>query len=109
MRTAAEGTASGTTNAAAAAFVIYHDPDAGDDAADRYNQAAVLLLEAGLWYTEVKGDVQDEVDRLAGVTDSMLPRFFLGDPTASDWVSQPGENNGGPRWLKEKVAELSGG
>ena len=26
---------------------------------------------------------------------------------ASDWTPEPGVNNGGLRWLKEKVAELS--
>ena len=114
----AEG--SGTTNPAAASaspaeappavsFVIYHDPDAGDDAVDRYNQAVQLLTSGRIQHSQVIGDVQAEVDRLAGVTDSVLPRFFLGDPTASDWASEPGENNGGLRWLREKVAELSEG
>ena len=93
----------------AASFVIYHDPEAGDDAVDRYNQGVKLLKDASLSYTEVVGDVQDDVDRLAGVTGSVLPRFFLGDPTAEGWVSKPKENNGGLRWLKGKVAELSGG
>ena len=37
--------------------------------AARYNQATALLTEAKIAYTEVAGDVQDEVDRLAGVTD----------------------------------------
>ena len=91
----------------AVSFVIYHDPDASSEAVDRYNQAVALLAAAGIAYTEVIGDVQDEASRLAGVTDSVLPRFFLGDPTAPDWTSQPKVNNGGLRWLKGKVAELS--
>ena len=37
----------------------------------------------------------------------MIPRFFLGDPTDEDWVSETKANNSGLRWLKEKVAELS--
>ncbi len=90
-------------------FVIYHDRDAGDEAVDRYNQAIALLDEAGILYNQVFGDLQDKVDQLAGVTGSVLPRFFYGDPTAEDWVSEPGENNGGLRWLKEKVTELSSG
>ena len=92
----------------AVSFVVYHDPDAGDEAVDRYNQGVKLLTDAGIAYSEVKGDVQEDVDRLAGVTDSVIPRFFLGDPTSADWVSKPRENNGGLRWLKEKVAELTG-
>ena len=114
----AEGTASGTTAqrtggtgsadpTPAVSFVIYYDPDGGAAAVDRYNQAVALLKEAGISYSEVTGDVRAEVDRLAGVTNSIMPRFFFGDPTAADWVSQPGENNGGLRWLKRKVAELS--
>ncbi len=93
----------------AVSFVIYYDPNAGAAAADRYNQATALLTEAGIAYSEVVGDVQDEVDRLAGVTNSIIPRFFLGDPTSPDWVSEPRVNNGGLRWLKQKVAELSDG
>ena len=91
----------------AVSFVIYYDPDGGAAEVDRYDQAVALLKEAGISYSEVRGDVRAEVDRLAGVTNSIMPRFFLGDPTASDWTSQPGENNGGLRWLKQKVAELS--
>ena len=89
-------------------FVIYYDPDAGDAAAARYDQAVALLTGAGISYGEVRGDVRAEVDRLAGVTNSIIPRFFLGDPTAPDWVSEPKGNNGGLRWLKQKVAELGG-
>ncbi len=78
-------------------------------AVDRNNQATTLLDDAGILYNQVFGAVQDRVDRLAGVSDSVLPRFFSGDLTAADWVSEPGENNGGLRWLREKVAELSEG
>ena len=98
----------------AAYFVIYYnpsafyDPNAWDASADRYIQGVRLLTDAGIAYSEVTGDVQADVDRLAKVTDSTLPRFFLGDPTAADWVSQPGNNNGDLHWLKQKVAELSG-
>ena len=102
---------SGTTNPAAEApavsFVIYHDPDAGDDSVDRYNEARKLLSDAGFTYTEVKDATQADVDRLAGVAGSVMPRFFLGDPTDAGWTPEPGANNGGLRWLKKKVAELS--
>ena len=90
----------------AVSFVIYYDPNAGDAAVDRYNQAVALLNDAGISYSEVRGDVQAEVDRLAGVTNSIIPRFFLGDPTEQGWVSETKVNNGGLRWLKAKVAEL---
>ena len=102
------GNAEMLTSAAATGFVIYHDPNAGDAAVDRYNQGVKALKDASISYSEVTGDVQDDVDRLAGVTGSVLPRFFLGDPTAEGWVSETKVNNGGLRWLKKKVAELSG-
>ena len=105
--TAAVAAADPPAETPAVSFVVYHDPDAGDEAVDRYNQGVKLLTDAGIAYSEVKGDVQAEVDRLAGVTDSVLPRFFLGDPTGDGWASKPRENNGGLRWLKEKVAELN--
>ena len=92
----------------AAVFMIYHDPDGGAAALNRYNEAVKLLTDAGIAYSEVVGDVQADVDRLAGVTNSVMPRFFLGDPTDAGWTSQPKANNGGLRWLKAKVAELSG-
>ena len=94
-------------SAPAVVFVIYHDPDAGAAVVNRYNQAVKLLTDAGIAYTEVVGDVQDDVDRLAGVTGSVIPRFFLGDPTEDGWTSQPKVNNGGLRWLKAKVSELT--
>lgn len=90
------------------AITIYLDPDAGHAAMSRYKEAIPLLDEAGITYSEVTGDVQEDVDRLAGVTNSVIPRFFLGDPTDADWVSRPGENNGGLRWLKQKLGELGG-
>ncbi len=54
---------------------------------DRYNEAVALLKDAGISYSEVRDDVQEEVDRLAGVTGSVIPRFFLGDPTDENWAS----------------------
>ena len=65
--------------------------------------AAVLSVSPRV---EVSGRVADEAGRLAGVTGSVMPRFFLGDPTAADWVSEPGVNNGGLRWLQRKLIEL---
>ena len=44
---------------------------------------------------------------MSGVTDSVLPRHFQGNPADEDWVSKPKVNTGGLRWLKGKVAELS--
>ena len=72
------------------------------------HQAVALRIEVGIAHSEVVGGVQDEAGRLAGVTDSVMPRFFQGDPTASDWVSQPRVHNGGLRRLKGNVAEVSG-
>ena len=87
-------------------FVIYHDPNAGPAAVRRYNQATALLTSTRTSFSAVAGDVHDEVDRLAGVTNSILPRFFLGDPTAPGWgPSQPKVNNGGLRWLRSVVKQ----
>ena len=88
-------------------IVIYHDPNAGAAAVGRYNEAIELLKAARIPYTQVLGDVQAKVDELAGVTGSVLARFFLGDPTAEGWTSQPKVNNGGLRWLKTKIQELT--
>ena len=89
-----------------ASFVIYHDPNAGAAAVNRYNQAIALLSSSGISYFEVSGDVQDEVNALAGVANSVLPRFFLGDPEGSDWgPPQAKVNNGGLKWLRSKLAE----
>ena len=85
-------------------FHVYYDPDG--DAADqeRLEEARDLLADVDTTHIETSGTAT--VDQLAGVTDSVLPRFFLGDPTGSGWESQPGTNNGGLRWLKRKLAEL---
>ena len=92
------------TSAPTIVIFIYHDPGAGAAALDRYNQAVQLLTSASITYIAVTGDVQGDVDRLAGVTDSVLPRFFLGDPTGEGWTSQVKMNNGGLRWLRDYVA-----
>ena len=109
----AEGVASGTTAARTGnstgqsddvSFVIYHDPDAGDAAVHRYEQAIALLKASERSYAVRTVTGTGEVDRLAGVTDSIMPRFFLGDPTAPGWgPSQPRVNNGGLRWLRSVV------
>ena len=89
----------------AATFVIHHDTGAA--AVNRYDQAVALVTKAGLAYTGVTGDVQEDVDQLARVTNSVMPRFFLGDPTSDGWTSYTKVNNGGLRQLKNKGAELS--
>ena len=88
-----------------AAFTIYHD--AGDSAAvARYNTAVTLLDAAGQSYTVRRVTGTSEVDRLAGVSGSVMPRFFEGDPAAGGWgPSQPGVNNGGLRWLRSKLPQ----
>ena len=98
---------SGQADEETVSFVIYYDPDAGAASASRYNQAKALLDEAGISYTEVTGDVYADVLRLTGLSKSIIPRFFLGDPTEAGWTPQIKVNNGGLRWLKAKVAELA--
>ena len=95
-------------SAPAPSFTIYHDPNAGSVAVNRYNQATTLLSNAGISYTVVSGDVRAEASQLAGVARSVMPRFFLGDPTEDGWTSVLKGNNGGLRWLKQKAQELSG-
>ena len=112
----AEGTASGTTAAATgnsggqtqqgddADFVIYHDPAGGAAAVDRYGQATALLNASERSYAVRTVTGTAEVDPLAGVTGSVMPRFFLGDPAAPGWgPSQPRVNNGGLRWLRSML------
>ena len=93
--------------APAAGVVIYHDPSAGAAEVRRYHEARALLAGARIPYTEVTGAVHDDAARLAGLSNSVMPRFFLGDPTAAGWVPQPKSNNGGLRWLRHKITELS--
>ena len=114
----AEGVASGDTGAAgrepeapaapaAPRFVIYHD--ASDPAAvARYEKGVQALGDAGVSHV-TRHSSSAEVDPLAGVTHSIMPRFFFGDPAAPGWgPSQPKVNNGGLRWLKAHLATLSG-
>ncbi len=42
-----------------------------------------------------RGDVLDDVDRPAGMTNSVIPRFFLGNPTDDGWTLQSKVNNSG--------------
>ncbi|MDE0176287.1 MAG: fibronectin type III domain-containing protein [Defluviicoccus sp.] len=112
----AEAQATGRTGSAAAdgeaavasaefSFTIYHDPKAPDGAVSRFEEAERLLTAAGRQYVTVSGPVAEDVDSLAGVENSVLPRFFLGNPAAEGWTSQPGVNNGGLRWLRSVLAK----
>ena len=98
---------SGTTSAAPAApaqFAVYHD--ASDSATTgRYDEGIRALETASVSYV-VRSATRAQVSTLAGVSSSVMPRFFFGDPTAPGWPSQPRVNNGGLQWLKGKVAEL---
>jgi len=86
-------------------FTVYHDPDSGAAAVARYDTGVGLLREARQAFTVHDVTGTDKVDRLAGVEDSVLPRFFLGNPAAEDWTSEPGVNNGGLKWLRSVLAE----
>ena len=98
---------SNLTTEPAVSYVIYHDPNYGAAAVSRYNQAVALLQAAGTPYTEVTANGRARPGRLAGVTNSVMPRFFLGDPTSAGWTSEPGVNNGGLRWLREQLPSNS--
>ena len=109
----AEGTASGTTASATgtgqAQFTVYHDPrpsDASAAAGNRYDSGVALLDAASRTYAVRTVSGAGEVDQLAGVENSVLPRFFLGDPTEEGWgPSEPGVNNGGLKWLRKVLQE----
>ena len=91
---------------AAPRFLIYHDPGAGAGAVERYHRAIALLRSSGRAYTVRTVTGTGEVERLAGVSGSVIPRFFLGDPTVLGWgPSQPQVNNGGLRWLISVLAQ----
>ena len=98
----ARNEANGTTHAALA---VYHDADHSAGAVSRYDTAVGLLTAAGRAYTARNVTGTSEVDRLAGISNSVMPRFFLGDPEDPDWASEPGVNNGGLRWLRSVLAE----
>ena len=98
---------SGTTSAAPAApaqFAVYHDAS-DPQATGRYDEGIRALDAADLSYV-VRSATRAQVSSLAGVSNSVMPRFFFGDPTTPGWTSQPKVNNGGLQWLKSKVAEL---
>ena len=91
---------------AAPSFIVYHDPEQPGAAVDRYDTAVGLLTNAGRSYTLRNVTGTSEVDRLAGVSNSVLPRFFLDDPEEEGWgPSEPGVNNGGLKWLRSVLAE----
>ena len=93
----------------APAFTVYHDPNAGDAAVNRYETAVGLLDAADRSWAMRTVTGTGEVDRLAGVSGSVLPRFFLGDPAEEGWgPSEPGVNNGGLKWLRSALADLPG-
>ena len=87
-------------------FTIYHDPDGPAEAVGRY-ETAVALLDAGYWRYRVRTVTgTSEVERLAGVSDAVLPRFFLGDPEDAGWgPAQAAVNNGGLEWLRSQIGE----
>lgn len=86
-------------------FTIYHDPASPAGALGRYDEAVRLLIAAGRQFVVRNVTGSGEVDRLAGLSNSVMPRFFLGDPTDPAWgPSQPGVNNGGLRWLRAQLA-----
>ena len=98
----------GATGRSAPAFTVYHDPNAGAAALRRYGTAVELLEAAGQAYAVRTVAGTGKVDGLAGVSNSIMPRFFLGDPENPGWgPAQAKINNGGMRWLRGKLAALS--
>ncbi len=92
--------------AAPAAFTVYHDPNAGAAAVTRYQTAVGLLGAAGQSYTVRTVSGTAKVDDLAGVSGSVLPRFFLGDPEAEGWgPARAKVNNGGLKWLRSALGQ----
>ena len=88
-------------------YTIYHDASISG-AGGRSTQAETALAAANLLYKTVTVSGTAEVDRLAGVSNSVMPRFFEGDPTETGWVSEPGMSNGGLKWLLGQLG-VSGG
>ena len=88
-------------------FTVYHDPDHSAAAVSRHDTAVGLLDEAGWPYVVRTVTGTGKVDRLAGVTGTVMPRFFLGDPEDSEWgPAQAKVNNGGLKWLRSVLARL---
>ena len=100
---AAVGGASGASGPAKE-FTIYHDPNISTDAVTRYDEAVELLKRNQRTYLVRTVTGTEKVKQLAQLDNTVMPRFFLGDPEADGWgPSNPGVNNGGLRWLREKV------
>ena len=88
-------------------ITVYHDPSGPASAVSRYDTAVGLLDAASRRYEVRTVTGTGKVDRLAGVSNSVMPRFFLGDPEVTGWgPAQAKVNNGGLRWLRSKLAEL---
>ncbi|MCY4027251.1 MAG: fibronectin type III domain-containing protein, partial [Acidobacteria bacterium] len=101
------GTVQAASGGTAPRFLIYHDPS-DPAAAARYEEGVRALGDAGVSH-RTRHESSAEAGVLAGVANSVMPRFFLGDPTAPGWgPPQPKVNNGGLRWLKAWLANLPG-
>ena len=88
-------------------ITVYHDPAGPAGAVGRYDTAVGLLGAASQRYEVRAVTGTGKVDRLAGVSNSVMPRFFLGDPEVTGWgPARAKVNNGGLRWLRSKLAEL---
>ena len=88
------------------AFTVYHDPNAGAAAVTRYNTAVGLLKAAGRSYAVRTVSGTTRVNSLARVSNSVMPRFFLGDPEAEGWgPAQAKVNNGGLKWLRSALGQ----
>ena len=68
---------SGTTKVAK--FYVYYDPDADAASPGASGESQGLLADVDTTYVETEGTAT--VCRVAGVTNSVLPRFFLAPPT----------------------------
>ena len=90
-------------------ITIYHDPDHSAGAVSRYEEAEGLLDAARRQYVVVSGPFADDVDRLAGVSGSEIPRFLLGDATANDWVSKTEDLNLSPALVRRREAGMQPG
>ena len=82
-------------------ITIYYDQNYSAAATDRYLEARKLLNNARRPYQVRFVTGNSKVDKLAGVSGSVMPRFFLDDPEELGWgPSEPKVNNGGLKWLR---------
>jgi len=71
-------------------IMVCHDPEHLAEAVSLYDEAEALLAAVRRRYAVASGPVAADVDRLAGVSNRVMPRFFLGAHRSGVGGGRPG-------------------